>query len=149
LATTWSTGATSAEYSSFPPASVQVSILTSLAAPLVNQAAHQSFKKGEPCVIINVTVPNDYSAQNPNPQFPNSPNPAWAWVFLTAKIFSGNHEINATDLTQVGQPPDSWSYASLNGAETATVSIYLATTSKSEITSFQIVPVWIGGIPLA
>ena len=106
-------------------------------------------EKGEPCVIINVTVRDDYSAQNPTPQFPNSPTPAWAWVFLTAKIFSGNNEINATDLTNVGQPPDSWSYASLNGGETETISIYLATTSKSEITSFQIVPVWIGGIPLA
>jgi hypothetical protein len=107
-------------------------------------------KKGEPCVIINVTVRNDYSAQYPPPaQFPNSPTPAFAWVFLTAKIFSGNNEINATDLTQVGLPPDSLPSAGLNGGETATVSIYLATTSKSEITSFQIVPVWIGGIPLA
>ncbi|HMK95112.1 MAG TPA: hypothetical protein VK536_06885 [Candidatus Limnocylindrales bacterium] len=106
-------------------------------------------EKGEPCVIINVTVRNDYSAQNPTPQFPNSPNPAWAWVYLTAKIFSGNDEVNSTDLTNVGQPPDSLSYASLNGGGTATISIYLATTSKREITSFQIVPVWIGGIPLA
>jgi hypothetical protein len=107
-------------------------------------------KEGEPCVIINVTLRNDYSAQYPpTPQFPNSPTPAWAWVYLTAKIFSGNNEINATDLTNVGLPPDSLSFASLNGGETETISIYLATTSKSEITSFQIVPAWIGGIPLA
>jgi len=107
-------------------------------------------KEGEPCVIINVTVRNDYSAQYPLPaQFPNSPTPAWAWVYLTAKIFNGNNEINATDLTNVGQPPDSLSFASLNGGETKTISIYLATTSKSEITSFQTVPAWIGGIPLA
>jgi hypothetical protein len=105
-------------------------------------------EKGEPCVIINVTVRNDYSTQYPpSPQYPGLP--TLAYVFLTAKIFSGNNEINATDLTQVGMPPDALSYASLNGGETATVSIYLATTSKSEITSFQIVPVWIGGIPLA
>jgi hypothetical protein len=107
-------------------------------------------EKGEPCVIINVTIRNDYSAQSPPPApFPNSSTPAYAYVFLTAKIFSGNNEINATDLTQVGLPPDSLSFASLNGGETANISIYLATTSKSEITSFQIVPAWIGGIPLA
>lgn len=107
-------------------------------------------EKGEPCVIINVTVRNDYSAQYPPPaQFPNSPTPAFAYVFLTAKIFSGNNEINATDLTNVGLPPTSWSSAGLNAGETQTISIYLATTSKSKITSFQIVPVWIGGIPLA
>jgi hypothetical protein len=107
-------------------------------------------EKGEPCVIINVTLRNDYSAQYPpSPRPPNSPTPAFAWVYLTAKIFSGNDEINATDLTNVGLPPDSLSFASLNGGATQTISIYLATTSKSEITSFQIVPVWIGGIPLA
>ena len=106
-------------------------------------------EKGEPCVIINVTLRNDYSAQNPpTPQFPNSQTPALAWVYLTAKIFSGSNEINATDLTNVGLPPQSLSFASLNGGVAETVSIYLATTSKSEITSFQIVPAWIGGIPL-
>ena len=107
-------------------------------------------EKGEPCVIINVTVRNDYSAEYPpSPRFPNSSTPAFVWVYLTAKIFSGNNEMNATDLTNVGLPPDSLSYASLNGGATETVSIYLATKSKSEITSFQIVPAWIGGIPLA
>ncbi len=107
-------------------------------------------ENGEPCVIINVTIRNDYSAQHqpPNP-WPNSTTPAFTWVFLTAKIFSGNNEINATDLTHVGSFPDEWSSAGLNAGETQTISIYLATTSKSEITSFQIVPVWIGGIPLA
>ena len=107
-------------------------------------------ENGEPCVIINVTIRNDYSAQYPppNPQL-DSTTPGFAWVFLTAKIFNGNNEINATDLTQVGLPPDSLSFASLNSGETKTVSIYLATTSKSEITSFQIVPAWIGGFPLA
>jgi hypothetical protein len=105
-------------------------------------------EKGEPCVVINVTVRNDYSAQYPPPaQFPNSPTPAFAWVFLTAKILHGNSEINATDLTQVGLFPNSWSFASLNSGKTATISIYLATTSRQEITGFQIVPVYIGGFP--
>jgi hypothetical protein len=107
-------------------------------------------EKGEPCVIINVTIRNDYSAQNPpTPQNPDPAEPTLVYVYLTAKIFSGNNEINATDLTNVGQPPDSLSSAWLNGGETATISIYLATTSKTEITSFQIDPAWIGGITLA
>jgi hypothetical protein len=79
-------------------------------------------EKGEPCVIINVTVRNDYSAQYPPPaQFPNSPTPAFAWVFLTVKILHGNIEINATDLTQVGLFHNSWSFASLNSGKTATI----------------------------
>ena len=61
-------------------------------------------KKGEPCVIINVTVRNDYSSQFPTPNpYPGSPTSAY--VFLAAKIFNENKEIQATDLTQVGLPP--------------------------------------------
>jgi hypothetical protein len=105
-------------------------------------------EKGEPCVIINVTIRNDYSEQSPVPDhFPG--HPTLAYVFLTAKIFNGDKQISITDLTQVGLPPDSWSSASLQSGETATVSIYLATASRSEVTGFEIIPVEIGGIPLA
>jgi len=63
---------------------------------------NEVIEKGEPCIIINVTVRNDYSAQyQPIPQNPNPAIPAFAWVCLTAKIFSGSDEINSTDLTQL------------------------------------------------
>jgi len=106
-------------------------------------------EKGEPCVIINVTLHNDYSAQYPPPNpIPVPGFPGVAYVFLTAEIFNGNNEINATDLTQVGLFPNSWSFVSLNSGETKILSIYLATASKSEITRFEIVPIYIGGIAL-
>jgi hypothetical protein len=104
-------------------------------------------EKGEPCVVINVTLRNDYSAQYPLPN-PYPGLSGFAYVFLTAEIFNGSNEINATDLTNVGLFPNSWSFVSLNSGETKILSIYLATVSKSEITSFEIVPVYIGGIPL-
>lgn len=108
----------------------------------------QEVTHGEPCLIINVTVRNDYSTQYPPPmQYPGLP--TFAYVFLTAQIFHGNTEIKATDLTQAGLPADSYSYATLNGGQTGTVSVYLATTSKSEVTSYKIIPVWVGGLPLA
>lgn len=108
----------------------------------------QEVTYGEPCLIINVTVRNDYSTQYPPPmQYPGLP--TFAYVFLTAQIFHGNTEIKATDLTQAGLPADSYSYATLNGGQTGTVSVYLATTSKSEVTSYKIIPVWVGGLPLA
>lgn len=103
-------------------------------------------EKGEPCVIINVTIRNDYSAQNP-PQAPQPHNPGQTWVFLSAEIFNGQNQINSTDLLRVGNPPDSVAYASLDSGENATLSIYLGTTSRMEITSFQIVPVSIAGVP--
>jgi hypothetical protein len=103
-------------------------------------------EKGTPCVIINVTIRNDYSAQNPPPN-PWPHNLSLAWVFLTAEIFSGQNQINSTDLLRVGNPPDSVAYTSLIGGENATLSIYLGTRSRMEITSFQIVPVSIAGVP--
>jgi hypothetical protein len=72
-----------------------------------------------------------------------------AYVFLTAEIFNGDKQINTVDLTHVGLPPDAWSLAGLRGGETATISIYLATASRSEITGFEIVPMQIGGIPMS
>ena len=103
-------------------------------------------EKGEPCVVINVTIRNNYSVEYPPPaQEPGSP--TVASVFFTAEIFNGSNEINATDMTHVGLFPNSWSFVSLNCGETKTLSIYLATASKSEITRFEIVPIYVGGIP--
>ena len=103
-------------------------------------------KEGEPCVVINVAIRNDYSAQYP-PPIPIPASPGVAYVFLTAEVLNGSNEINATDLTHVGLPPNSWAFVSLNSGETKILSIYLATTSKSEITSFEVVPVSISGFP--
>jgi len=102
---------------------------------------------GEPCVIINVTVRNDYSTQYP-PPYPNPDYPTLVYVILTATVFNGANQINATDLLKVGLPPDAGAFADLNGGENATLSMYLATNQR-DITSFQIVPIWIGGIPPA
>ncbi len=103
-------------------------------------------KNKEPCVIINVTIRNDYSAQFPPPaKGPNAPN--LVWVVFTAEIFSGSNQIKSTDLLQVGLPPDAGASDALSYGETGTLSMYLATTSRTEITGFQIDPDWIGGIP--
>jgi len=100
-------------------------------------------EKGEPCVVINVTIRNDYSVEYPPPaQEPGSP--TVASVFFTAEIFNGSNEINATDMTHVGLFPNSWSFVSLNCGETKTLSIYLATASKGEITRFEIFTIYIG-----
>jgi hypothetical protein len=77
-------------------------------------------EKGEPCVIINVTIRDDYSEQSPVPDH-FSGNPTLAYVFLTAKIFNGDKQINSVDLTHVGLPPDAWSLAGLQGGENDTI----------------------------
>ena len=101
---------------------------------------------GEPCVIINITVRNDYSSQYPPPN-PNPQHPTSVFVILTATLINGANQINTTDLLKVGLPPDAGAFADVNGGGNATLSLYLA-TDQGDITSFQIVPAWIGGIPL-
>ncbi len=77
--------------------------------------------------------------------FPSEP--TLAYVFLSAKIFSGDKQINSVDLTHVGLPPDAYSLAGLKGGETATISIYLATSNRGTITGVEIVPMLISGVP--
>ena len=100
---------------------------------------------GEPCVIINITIRNDYSSQYLPPN-PNSHDSASVWVILTATLFNGANKINSTDLLRVGAPPDAGASTYLDSGENATVSLYLAANQRN-ITTFQIVPIFIGGTP--
>ena len=105
-------------------------------------------KKGEPCFIINVTVRDDYSAENPPPyqNIVNVSNPN-AYVFLTAQIFNTQGQINATDVTPPYPPvPFSGAYASLASGENATVTIYLA-TNHQDIDRFEIILEYVGSLP--
>ena len=102
-------------------------------------------KKGEPCCIINVTIRNDYSTQNP-PPYSQSNNPTLAYVFLTAQIFNGKNQIDAMDITPPLNMANGGAYAPLSSGENVTGAIYLA-TKNTDITSFQIVARFIGGLP--
>jgi hypothetical protein len=103
-------------------------------------------QNGEPCVVINVTIRNDYSTQYPPPTL-NEINPTLVYVYLTAKLFSGENQINATDVTPPVGFPNGGAVAGLNFGESATLSIYLA-TNHTDITSFQIVVRYVTGTPL-
>ena len=107
----------------------------------------QLAQNGEPCVIVNVTIRDDYSTQYPAPNpAPPQNDPSFAYVFLTAHLFSGENQINATDITPPVGFANGGAYAPLNGGENATLTMYLA-TSNNDITSFQIVARYIGGEP--
>ncbi len=102
---------------------------------------------GEPCVIINVTLRNDYSSQNPapNPRF-DGDNSTVVFVALSAKLFSGESQINATDITNalpIASAGTNHAFTSLNYGESTSVSIYLATSNKN-ITSFELVLFYVG-----
>ena len=105
-------------------------------------------KNGEPCIIINVTVRDDYSTQNTFTVAFNPLNSTSVYVCLTAQLFNGEKQIKTTDLLLIGNPANDWgAYAFVSYGEKATISIYLA-TKNTNTTSFQIVPRYIGAIPL-
>ncbi|MGA2524574.1 MAG: hypothetical protein ABSF65_10540 [Candidatus Bathyarchaeia archaeon] len=106
-------------------------------------------KKGAPCFIINVTVRNDYSAENPLPDHNifNFSNPM-ASAFLTAKIFNNQDQISATDVTPPYPPvpiPGALVYDLASGKST-TVTIYLA-TNHQDINRFEIILEYVGSVP--
>jgi len=102
---------------------------------------------GEPCVIINVTIRNDYSAEFPPPSPNQIINSTVAYVYLTADLFSGAKEVSATDLLLFGEPPSGGAVAWMSSGQESSLTLYLATNNK-DVTSFQIIPRYITGIPL-
>jgi hypothetical protein len=110
-------------------------------------ASYGIAQNGEPCVVISATIRNDYSTQYLPPSL-YEPNPTFfVYVYLTAQVFSGENQINATDVTSPIGFPNGGAVAGLNSGENATLSIYLA-TNNTDITSFQIVARYITGTPL-
>jgi hypothetical protein len=106
-------------------------------------------QKGAPCFIINVTVRNDYSIENPLPDHAifNFSNPK-ASVFLTVQIFNNQGQISATDVTP---PYPSISYPgalvyNLDSENSTTITIYLA-TNHQDIEQFKILLEYVGSVP--
>ncbi len=104
-------------------------------------------EKGEPCVIINVTLRNDYSYQNPAPAPLNGSGKVY--LALTANLFSNETKISSKDITNAF-PLDSVfvnrAFTELNYGETTEVTDYIATSSHN-VTSFQLVPYYVGEYP--
>jgi hypothetical protein len=101
--------------------------------------------EGEPCVIINVTIRNDYSPDNPPPNY----DPDWGnstSVHLTADLYSGTTKVAATDLLRVGRPPNGGAFTLLEPGESKTLRVFLAVQSREEITSYKVEAFIISGI---
>jgi hypothetical protein len=67
-------------------------------------------------------------------------------IALTAQIFDGTNQINAKDITNafpIASVTTNKAFTRLNYGESTTLFIYLATNSR-DVTSFEIIPVYIG-----
>ncbi len=108
--------------------------------------------KGDQCFIINVTVRNDYSSNDPLPSsmsvgFPNS---TTAEVSLNALLYDGdNRTINTTNVTppfprvpaEINAP-----IFSLESGETLSFEMYF-TIAKRNVAAFTIVSLYVGAMP--
>ena len=115
--------------------------------PFFNSNKTYVAKNGEPCVIINVTLRNDYSIQNPAPN-PSSLNNTTTEVYvsLTSKLFNSEGQVDSTDITNAGYIASAGTnsaFTSLIYGESTTVTLYIA-TSNTNVTSFQLLPRYIG-----
>jgi hypothetical protein len=104
-------------------------------------------EKGDPCLIVNVTVRNDYTKEEPVGLDLYGQNSTRATIFLTAKIFNPQGAIQTTDVTPPYPGiPFLGALLSLDSGESASTTIYLA-TEHMDIERFEVVVEYIGVIP--
>jgi hypothetical protein len=108
--------------------------------------------RGDPCVIINVTVRNDYDAINPLPPYLSigHPNSTRAEVSLSAQLYDrDNRIIEAMDVTpplprvpaELNSP-----ISSMKSGETLSYNMYLSTGNRN-VETFTIVAAYVGAEP--
>jgi hypothetical protein len=102
---------------------------------------------GELCVIINITLRNDYSYQNPASYILNDTGNVN--VALTANLFEDENKISSRDITNafpINSVFTNRAFVVLSYGETTEITDYIATNS-CDVTSFQLVPYYIGEMP--
>jgi len=128
-----------ASYGSYPGPTVT-------SPPFVNNTFGNA-QNGEPCVIINVAIRNDYSTQNPAPNpWSSTDNSTLVTIALSAEIFGGNTQINGTDITNalpVASVSTNHAFARLDYGESTALSIFLA-TNNTDVTCFKLQAGYVG-----
>jgi len=106
-------------------------------------------KNGEPCVIINVALRNDYSYQNPAPnQWTNENDSGFVYVALSANLYNGETKINSRDVTNafpIASASTNHAFMEIDYGKSTQVTIYIATSSH-DVMSFSLVPGYVGEI---
>ena len=113
---------------------------------LVSANTSYGIHNGQECFIINATIRNDYTAQQPPPMDNwSSPSDVTAWFGLTATLYDRNGQVNASNVdpgVPLGVPE-----VGLDGGETATFVINMGTSSRI-VSNYSIILVDIAGYPI-
>lgn len=116
---------------------------------LISATAKYGVYSGQDCFIINATLRNDYSPQQPPPNgFNGNHESGTVYFIIMAKLYAQNQQISAAEITEpyVMPVPGSPQH-SLGADETGWFELYLTTSSKN-VESYKIDLVAIGGIPI-
>ncbi len=94
-----------------------------------NPAGGNEISKGDPIFIVNATLRNDYSPENPLPLSQDS----YAYIFLTATLYTQNSTIKANDVSPTNPfvGPFLTAYIGLNSGETGSVEIWMSTANRN------------------
>ncbi|MGA3060523.1 MAG: hypothetical protein ABSD92_09155 [Candidatus Bathyarchaeia archaeon] len=115
---------------------------------LVSAKATYGMHNGQACFIINATVRNDYTAQQPPPMdnFPGNSS-GTAYFGLTAKLYDKTGLIASSDVTSPGSAPLGVTEIGLDSGQTYTVEIDMATSSRN-VDNYSINILDIAGYPI-
>lgn len=112
---------------------------------LLSSNSSYGYYYGSPCLIIGVTVRNDYTAQQPVPDHIAN-NSGLAWFGLTAELYDKNGAIIDS---QSLRPPDSFPnywQVSLASGETLSLNLYMATTRR-DVDHYDLDVGYLGALP--
>jgi DNA-binding HxlR family transcriptional regulator len=103
---------------------------------------------GKGCLVIDATVRNDYTSQEPPPMDNSGINSTGTAYFgLTAILYEGHKVISSEDITSVGSSPLGVPQNSLESGQIAVIQIDMA-TSDHNIDGYSIFLIAIAGYPI-
>jgi DNA-binding HxlR family transcriptional regulator len=115
---------------------------------LVSANASYQIINGKACLVIDATVRNDYTAQEPPPMDNSGINSTGTAYFgLTAILYEGHKVASSEDVTSTGSSPLGVPQNGLGSDQTAVIQIDMA-TSDHNVDGYSIYLIAIAGYPI-
>jgi DNA-binding HxlR family transcriptional regulator len=115
---------------------------------LISANASYETINGKTCLVIDATVRNDYTSQEPPPMDNSGINSTGTAYFgLTAILYEEHKIISSEDVTSIGAAPLGVPQNSLESGQTAVIQIDM-TTSNHNVDSYSVYLLAIAGYPI-
>jgi hypothetical protein len=114
---------------------------------LLSSNSSYGYFYGSPCLIIGVTVRNDYTGQQPAPGTVIANSSGLAWFILTAGLYDKNGVvIDSQYLLPPGFHPPNYYQVSLVSGGTLSLNIYMG-TARRDVDHYDLGFAYIGSLP--